>query len=166
MLIATFILTVVFDLVVAIEVGMLAAAILFMKRMADVSHVRTWTEADEMAEDDGGRLKAIPANTSVFEIDGPMFFASSDKFAAIPVKEGVKVMILRMRNVPSLDISAMRSLNAIHSLCEERGVTLLISHVNDQPLSAMKKSGFFDAVGEENFLPNIDEALARAEKLN
>ena len=165
-LIATFILTVVFDLVVAIEVGMLAAAILFMKRMADVSHVRTWTEADEISERDGGRLKKIPANTSVFEIDGPMFFASSDKFAAIPVREGAKVMILRMRNVPSLDISAMRSLNAIHTICQERGVTLLISHVNEQPLTAMKKSGFYEAVGAENFLPNIDEALARAESLN
>jgi len=165
-LIATFILTVVFDLVVAIEVGMLAAAILFMKRMADVSHVRTWTEADEISEHDGGRLKKIPANTSVFEINGPMFFASSDKFAAIPVREGARVMILRMRNVPSLDISAMRSLNAIHALCQERGVTLLISHVNEQPLTAMKKSGFYEAVGAENFLPNIDEALARAESLN
>ena len=165
-LIATFILTVVFDLVVAIEVGMLAAAILFMKRMADVAHVRTWTEADEMTENDGGRLKAIPAHTSVFEIDGPMFFASSDKFAAIPVKEGVRVMILRMRNVPSLDISAMRSLNAIHRLCQERGVALLISHVNEQPLAAMQKSGVYDAVGAEKFLPNIDEALAKAEELN
>ena len=95
-----------------------------------------------------------------------MFFASSDKFAAIPVREGAKVMILRMRNVPSLDISAMRSLNSIHTICQERGVTLLISHVNEQPLTAMKKSGFYEAVGAENFLPNIDEALARAESLN
>ena len=75
-------------------------------------------------------------------------------------------MIIRLRSVASIDIYAMPSLTAIHELCQERGVVLLLSHVNDQPLSAMKKSGFYDAVGAENFLPNIDEALTKAESLN
>ncbi|MBQ9994733.1 MAG: sodium-independent anion transporter, partial [Clostridia bacterium] len=113
-LVMTFVLTVVFDLVVAIEVGMVASAILFMKRMSDVTHIRPWTKADEMKESDAGRLKNIPADTAVFELDGPMFFATSDKFASIPVREGDRVVILRMRNVPALDVSAMRSLEAIH----------------------------------------------------
>ena len=163
-LVVTFVLTVVFDLVVAIEVGMLVAVILFMKRMADITHIRAWTDADEMSENDGGRLKKIPDHTDVFEINGPMFFASSDKFASIPLREGAKVLILRMRNVPTLDVSAMKTLQAIRSACEDTGVQLIISHVNEQPLSVMKKSGFYEAVGEENFAANIDEALAKAKE--
>ena len=165
-LVVTFVLTVVFDLVVAIEVGMLIAMLLFMKRMADVTHLRTWSAADEFSAQDAGRLKKIPERTSVFEINGPMFFASSDKFSAIPVKEGTRVIILRMRNVPTLDISAMRTLKAIHAICKDTGVTLLLSHVNEQPMSVMVKSGFFAELGSENFLDNIDAALARAEELN
>ncbi len=164
-LVMTFVLTVVFDLVVAIEIGMIASAILFMKRMSDVTHIRPWTKADEMNENDAGRLKNIPADTAVFELDGPMFFATSDKFASIPVREGDKVVILRMRNVPALDASAMRSLEAIHRVCAEKEMTLILSHVNEQPLSVMKKSGFVDAVGEKNFAENIDAALAMAAEI-
>ena len=165
-LVVTFVLTVVFDLVVAIEVGMLIAMLLFMKRMADVTHLRTWSAADEFSSKDAGRLKKIPERTAVFEINGPMFFASSDKFSAIPIKEGTKVIILRMRNVPTLDISAMRTLKAIHSVCKDTGVALLLSHVNEQPMNVMVKSGFFAELGAENFMDNIDAALARAEELN
>ncbi|MBE6560509.1 MAG: STAS domain-containing protein [Ruminococcaceae bacterium] len=164
-LVLTFVLTVAFDLVVAIEFGMLVAVVLFMKRMSDVTHIRPWTKADELAESDGGRLKEIPGKTAIYEINGPMFFATSDKYNTIPLQPGVKVLILRMRNVPGLDISAMRSLQSVQKFCSESGVTLLISHANEQPLSVMKKSGFVDAVGEENFMANIDEALARAAEL-
>lgn len=164
-LVLTFGLTVIFDLVVAIIVGMIVAVVLFMKRMADVAHVRPWTAADEHSESDGGRLKEIPERTAVFEIDGPMFFADSDKFTSFPLKDGDLVMILRMRDVPTIDISAVRTLSTIHHVCEKRGVTLLLSHVNEQPMSVLKKSGFYDEVGEENFLPNIDEALVCAKKL-
>ena len=71
-----------------------------------------------------------------------------------------------MRNVPALDITAMRALNEIHSTCNAANLTLILSHTNEQPLSVMKKSGFYDRVGAEHFLPNIDEALAFAESLN
>lgn len=118
-----------------------------------------------MTQTDGGRLKVIPKHTDVFEINGPMFFASSEKFASIPVREGAKVLILRMRNVPTLDVSAMRTMHAIYAVCKETGVALLISHVNEQPLSVMRKDGFYDQLGAEHFLPNIDEALAYAESL-
>lgn len=164
-LVATFVLTVVFDLVVAIEVGMLIAVVLFMKRMADVANVRTWTSHGDDISADSERLKKIPDHTEVIEFEGPMFFASSEKFASVPVKEGVKTIILRMRNVPSLDVTAMRSLYEIYNDCKKNGLTLILSHTNEQPLSVMKKSGFYDELGEENFLPNIDEALAYAEKL-
>ena len=165
-LVATFVLTVVFDLVVAIEVGMILSLVLFMKRMSDVAKIRTWSHDATEETPDTDRLKNIPKNTEVIEFDGPMFFASSEKFNSIPINEGVTTIILRMRNVPALDISAMRALNEIHSTCIASNLTLILSHTNEQPLSVMKKSGFYDRVGAEYFLPNIDEALAFAETLN
>jgi SulP family sulfate permease len=164
-LVITFVLTVVFDLVVAIAVGMILAVILFMKRMADVTNIRIWSAADEKSATDGGRLKKIPSHTSVFEIDGPMFFADADKFSKFPIKEGDKVLIIRMRNVPALDGSAMKSLESLHEICQKEDITLLLSHVNEQPMSVMKKSGFFDKVGAEYFLDNIDMALEYAAKI-
>lgn len=165
-LILTFVLTVVFDLVVAIEIGLLVAVLLFMKRMADVTHIRPWTKHDEKVSDDNGRLKKIPKGTEVYEINGPMFFATSDVVASIPIKNGAKVVILRMRNIPALDISALQSMIEVVAHCKKRNITVLFSHVNEQPMSVMKKSGFFDMVGKENFLSNIDEALAAAEKIS
>ena len=164
-LVLSFFLTVFFDLVVAIAVGLMLAAVLFMKRMADVASIRTWTKGGENAPD-SERLKEIPDNTTVIEFEGPMFFASSEKFNSITFEEGVKVVILRMRNVPALDSTAMRALNEIYSTCLKSGLTLVLSHTNEQPLSVMKKAGFYDKVGAENFLPNIDEALSYAEKIN
>lgn len=164
-LVVTFVLTVVFDLVVAIAVGMIIAVVLFMKRMADVANIRTWTKGGENASD-SERLKEIPEHTTVIEFEGPMFFASSEKFNSITFEEGVKTVILRMRNVPALDSTAMRVLNEIYSTCRRSGLNLILSHTNEQPLSVMKKAGFYDELGEENFLPNIDEALAYAEKIN
>ncbi len=165
-LILTFVLTVVFDLVVAIEIGLLVAVILFMKRMTEVTHVRPWSRADEAAQNDNGRLKFIPEKTQVFELNGPMFFATSDVFSAIPVKNGTKVVVLRMRNVPALDVSALKSLQKVYNYCKEKEIAMLLSHVNEQPLSVMEKSGFIDVVGKENFLANIDEALEKAKSLS
>lgn len=164
-LVVTFVLTVVFDLVVAIAAGMIIAVVLFMKRMADVTSIRTWSDPKEEPAADSERLKAIPPHTEVVEFEGPMFFASAEKFSRIPIKDGVTTIILRMRNVPALDETATRTLFEIYSICKKSNRTLILSHTNEQPLSVMKKSGFYDKVGSENFLPNIDEALAYAEKL-
>ena len=162
-LVLTFVLTVVFDLVVAIEVGMVLSAILFMKRMTDVTNLRTWKDADK---NDPARLKPIPKNVAVVELDGPMFFATSDKFAAIEIGSDVNTLILRMRTVPSLDISAFRSLETIYKLCNEKGIRLILSHVNEQPMKVMVKAHFIEKIGEENLAPNIDAALELAEKLS
>ncbi len=159
-LIVTFALTVIFDLVVAIEVGMVLAAILLMKRMADVAHVQKWEKSKDEA-----RLKNVPIGCAVFEFDGPMFFASSEKFATLPLDTDTKVVILRMKSVPSLDISAVRSLFAVLAICRENDVKVIMSHVNDQPMSVLKKAGFDTALGHENFAPNIDQALLMAEEL-
>lgn len=165
-LVLTFILTVVFDLVVAIEFGLLAAAFLFIKRMVDVTYIRPWTYVDERNISDENRLKPVPPKTQVYEIDGPMFFATSDKIASIPIKRGIKTIILRMRNIPAIDASALRAIEGVYDYCQKRDITLLFSHVNEQPLSAMKKANFYEKVGEEHFLENIDEALKYAEELS
>lgn len=164
-LVVTFVLTVVFDLVVAIAVGMIIAVVLFMKRMADVTSIRTWSDPKDEPAADSERLKSIPAHTEVVEFEGPMFFASAEKFSNIPIKDGVTTIILRMRNVPALDETATRALFEIYHICKKSNLNLILSHTNEQPLSVMKKSGFYDKVGAENFLPNIDEALAYAETL-
>ncbi len=160
-LVLTFVLTVVFDLVVAIEFGMIVTAFLFIKRMSDVTRLRTWV--DESSNDD--RLKTIPENTQVFEFDGPMFFATSEVISSISVSETTRVVILRMRNIPSLDVSALEALREVYRDCRNNDITVLFSHVNKQPLEVMKKSGFYDEVGDVCFMKNIDEALSFAEEL-
>ncbi len=160
-LIVTFVLTVVFDLVVAIEFGLLLTVILFMKRMTDVTKIRSWVKGDE----DNDRLKTIPECTKVYEIDGPLFFATSDKLGEIPVNEDIKVVVLRMRNIPSLDISALNVLQDLHSSFAKLGIAVIFSHANKQPLAVMEKAGFIEKVGKENFVDNIDKALERAENL-
>ena len=164
-LVVTFALTVIFDLVVAIAVGLILAVVLFMKSMGDVTHIRSWNDDEFLASHDHMKLKDIPDCTAVFEIEGPMFFASADKFSDLPLKADVRVMILRMRDVPVIDATAMRNLFDILSICRERNIILLVSHANEQPLGVMKKAGFVEAVGEEHFLPNIDESLAYAERV-
>lgn len=159
-LVITFVLTVVFDLVVAIEVGMIAAVVLFMRRMADVTKVRKWEKSGN-----NERYKTVSDGIEVLEIDGPMFFATSDKFAALDIDEGVKVIILRMHNIPALDVSAVRNLNAIYKNCSENGINLVLSHVTAQPMSVLKKSGLYGKIGSENILENIDTALERAESI-
>ncbi len=161
-LVLTFVLTVVFDLVVAIEFGMIVTAFLFLKSMSDVTNVRTWTKTVEST--DKGRFKEIPSKTEVFEIDGPMFFATSDKISGMEIASDTKVIIIRMRNILSLDVSALHTLTEVYEYCEKNGITVVFSHANEQPLSVMKKAGFYDAVGEKYFVDNIDQALAFAEE--
>lgn len=158
-LVLTFVLTVVFDLVVAIEIGLLITVILFMKRMTDVTNIRTWEEKGEK----DGRFKEIPAKTRVYEINGPLFFATSDIISAIGTDDEIETVVFRMHSIPSLDISALQTLEKVYKDYNQKNIRVMFSHVNEQPLSVMKKSGFFDAVGQENFASNIDEALLLAQ---
>jgi len=173
-LVATFTLTVVFDLVVAIEVGILMAAVLFMKRMADVADVQSWkyveddSADDDMVEDDANeniRLKKVPRRTIVYEINGPMFFGAADKFMNISLDNHVKVVILRMRSVPAMDVNALHALSNVLKACKKKHITLVLSHVQEQPLHMMQKAGFDQRVGEKNICNNIDQALERAESI-
>lgn len=165
-LVTTFVLTVVFDLVVAIEVGVVMAAMLFLMRMSNVTEVKSWKylgeDIDEKNDPMALKYKVVPKNTLVYEIIGPMFFAAADKFLDISFEPGVKVLIIRMRGVPAMDVTALRSLKKIHATCKKRGVTLLLSHVQEQPYAMMAKAGFVQEIGEDNFCANIDAALEKA----
>ena len=161
----TFVLTVIFDLVVAIEVGMVLAAMLFMKRMSDESAVTGWKYIDNENDPDSIDLREVPKNIRVYEISGPMFFGAADKILDIKLKDYTHCLILRMRAVPALDSTAMNSLEQVYAKCKKHGVTLILSHVNEQPLDVMKKSGFYDKVGPENFCEHIDEALEKGAKI-
>ncbi len=167
-LVTTFVLTVVFDLVVAIEVGIVLAAILFMKRMSDVTEVEGWKYVDE--DDDASKdpdalsLRVVPKHTYVYEVSGPLFFGAADKIMKIGVSEGQRCLVLRMRSVSAIDATAMHTLEQLHRDCVKKDVQLIFSHVNEQPIKVMKKCGFVQQVGEENFCAHIDDALMRAEK--
>ena len=162
-LVVTFALTIIFDLVVAIEVGMIAACVLFMKRMSDESEVRGWQYFEDEDDDpDHIELKNVPQYVRVYEINGPMFFGAADRIADITLKEFTECLIVRMRGVPALDATAMHSLEQLLELCKSNGVTLIFSHVNEQPRHTMEKDGFIEKVSEENFCAHIDDAIARA----
>ena len=167
-LIITFLLTLFFDLVIAIEFGMVLAAFLFLKRMSDIAEIRQWTyigssEDEKLSEDVD--LKYVPKNTIVYEVFGALFFGAANVFTSFKHEEGKNVLILRMRNVPVMDISGVEALEEILETCKKRNLTLILSHVNEQPYHAMEKAGFVEKIGAENICENIDASLERAEKL-
>ena len=161
-MVLTFILTVVFDLVIAIEVGMILAALLFMKRMSEESAVSSWKYTDSENDADSLELKTVPKYVRVYEMSGPLFFGDADKILKITLKDYTKCLILRMRSVPSIDVTAMNALEDLNEKCKEAGVHLILSHVNPQPMKVMKKSGFYKSVGADNFCEHIDSALERS----
>ena len=168
-LVITFMLTGVFDLVVAIEVGMVLACLLFMKRMSYETGVRNWSHTDEISDEvrdaERARMRDIPSSISVCEITGPLFFGAADQIGLIAVTEKTKCLILRMRGVPALDSTAMNSLTSLYEKCRKKKITLILSHVNDQPMRVIRKAGFDTLIGKENFSPNIDAAIEKAEKI-
>lgn len=164
-LLTTFILTVVFDLVVAIEIGMVLACLLFIKRMSEETHVDSWTYVDDDTPDVDEHLRRLPLQIRVYEITGLLFFGAADAIEHIVVKDFTTCLILRMRSVPALDSTALNALQNLTKVCESKGITLVFSHVNEQPMKVMVKSGFVDLVGKENFCPNIRAALDHAEKI-
>lgn len=160
----TFALTVVFDLVVAIEIGILFTCLLFLRRMSEVTEVDIWKPADEEAAQEEERL-TVPAHIRVYEISGPLFFAVADKIMRITLTPEDKCLILRMRSVNAIDATAMQSLEELYLSCQEKGIALILSHLREQPMRVMKKTGFLDKVGSKNCCRHIEEALQRAENL-
>jgi len=163
-LLVTFVFTVAFDLVTAIAVGILFASLLFMKRMADVTEVSSWKYLEDEEENSGESidLKPVPKHVAVFEVSGPMFFGAAEKISQLIIEEGKRVLILRMRSVPAMDATALKSLEKLHQYLKKKHVTLILSHVNEQPMSMMERAGFLESVGRENLAGCIDEALSFA----
>lgn len=164
-LVTTFALTVIFDLVVAIEVGIIMAAVLFMKRMSDVTLVASWRYPDEEDDPDSIRLKVVPKHTLVYEITGPLFFAAATKLLSITPKEDTRILIIRMRSVNAMDATAMHQMEQLYDECNKKGIQMILSHVNEQPLNVMRKAGFDKKIGADNFCVHIDAALQRAQDL-
>lgn len=164
-LVTSFVLTVIFDLVVAIEVGMVLACLLFIKRMSEETKVNGWTYVDEDTPDVDEHLQKLPLQIRVYEISGPLFFGAASVIEEIVVKDFTTCLVLRMRSVPALDSTALNALKDLVQVCKSKGITVVFSHVNDQPMKVMEKAGFIELVGEENFQPSISAALDRAEEV-
>lgn len=164
-LVTSFVLTVIFDLVVAIEVGMVLACLLFIKRMSEETKVNGWTYVDEDTPDVDEHLQKLPLQIRVYEISGPLFFGAASVIEEIVVKDFTNCLVLRMRSVPALDSTALNALKDLVQVCKSKGITIVFSHVNDQPMKVMEKAGFIELVGKVNFQPNISAALDRAEEI-
>ena len=170
-LLTTFFLTVIFDLTVAIQVGMVLAVILFMRRMAMVTNVgvitREFQDEEEVVDPNSINKKDVPDGVEVFEINGPFFFgaASTFKDAARVIEKPPKVRIIRMRNVPAVDATGLHTLKEFFNDSKKQGITVVLSGVHTQPLYAMTQAGLFDLFGEENIFGNIDDSLDRAREL-
>lgn len=166
---ATFALTVLVDLAVAIQVGVVLAALLFMRRMAEVTQVRIIT--NELSEEDGEASRdpslAPPAGVEVFDIRGSFFFGSAQKFSEVigTVEHRPKAVILRMREVLAMDATGLKAMEEILAKFRRGGTVMLLSGVQPQPLTAMRESRFIDKLGEENALDNYRAALARAREI-
>lgn len=168
-LLITFSFTILFDLTVAIEVGMLMAVFLFMRRMALVTNVDTITnEIDDLEEIVNDPLglegRVVPKGVEVYEINGPLFFGAAYKFeeALNLVESPPQVLIVRMRNVPAIDSTGLHSIRQILKKSKKQQITLILSGIQPQPLKALKESGLFEKIGKENICKNIDFSLKRA----
>jgi len=174
-LLATFFLTVFFDLTLAVQVGMVLAAFLFMKRMADVTNIGMITRQIADPQSAGVDLedplsihsREVPPGVEVFEISGPFFFgvAESLKDTLDIVEEPPKVLILRMRHVPAMDATGLMALVDLKRRCDQQGTTLILSGVHAQPYLAIDKAGKLELFGEANVLTNVDLALNRAREI-
>lgn len=166
-LMTTFLLTVFLDLIYAIEIGMVLAAFLFMKRMANFTKI---DESDDVYEsrNDTGKSdidKKKVQDVMVYEINGPFFFGATGAFIEQMEKiEHYKAVILRMRKMPIMDATAYRALLRMYKKSASEGIRLILCQVQRQPLKVMKNYGFIDIIGRENFALNIDTALRKAEK--
>ena len=161
-LVLTFALTVIFDLVVAIEIGMILACLLLLRRMSEESEVKSWKYIEDENDPDSIMLRKVPKHVRVYEISGPMFFGAADRIATISVKDFTRCLVIRMRAVNALDATAMHSLEELYDKLSKKHIAVVFSHVNEQPMHVMQKAGFVEKVGSENFCEHIDEALERA----
>ncbi len=143
---------------------MLITVVLFLKSMSEETEVKGWKYyCDENSE--VTHLRELPKSVRVYEINGQMFFGMTERIADISVKTFTKYLIIRMRGVPSLDSTGMNALENLHKYCSAHGVSLIFSHVNEQPMKTMRRAGFVDLIGEDHFRTCIDDAIGYARSL-
>jgi SulP family sulfate permease len=175
-LLATFVLTILVDLTVAIEVGVVLATFLFMRRMSEVTRVNVYRggaieglDEDEEGERDPGSvtLRDVPHGVEVYEIDGPFFFGAAETFKSTLARVAARpqVLIVRLRHVPAIDSTGLHALEDLRRRCQRDRTVLLLSDVHAQPLLAMERAGFIAALGPEHLCGTLDEALGAARAL-
>lgn len=167
-LLTTFGLTVVFDLVIAVEVGMVLAAILYIKRVSETTEVSRVTENDMLERHEQiAQGKPIPEGVLVYRIFGPFLFGAAEKMedAISRTQELPRVLILRLHLVTAMDATGMNALESVVERIRRRGGVVILSGIHQQPLQMLRKAGFIDVIGSENFCPTFDESLKRAETL-
>lgn len=174
-LLTTFGLTVLTDLTIAVGVGMILAAMLFMKRMSEVTNVaavrdeldETGPEFPDVVDPNSIAKRDVPAHTEVYEINGPFFFGIADRLKDTlrGLERPPKVFVLRMRRVTAIDATALHALDEFHDKCRKQNTTLLLAGVHAQPIFALTRYGLLDKIGEENLFGNIDDALNRAREI-
>lgn len=174
-MLVTFVLTVIFDLTVAIEVGLLLAVILFLKRTNEATVIRSFSDEIDPTHQNDIRLKGddleklhIPLHTEVYEIDGPYFFGIANKFDELSQRMGSedqKVRILRMRKVSFMDSTGIHNLEQLFLRSKRCGMTLVLSGVNEHVFETLEKAGLVQMIGRENIRGHINGALARAEEI-
>ncbi|MFV0421652.1 SulP family inorganic anion transporter [Oleidesulfovibrio sp.] len=161
----TFGLTVMVDLTIAVNVGVVLASLLFMQRMSTVTRIK---ESDQCVTNVSGTttepLTNIPAGVRIYEIDGPFFFGVADRFKSVLdiMEKAPKVFILRMRKVPTIDSTAINALELLHNRCKANGTVLILSGVRQSPMAELHRLGTSTVIGSDNILPDITAALARA----
>ncbi len=171
-LLITFLLTLLVNLTIAIEVGMVLAAFLFMKRMIDTTQVNILSgslssDEEEMADPEHPRRNQIPPGVEIFEINGPFFFGAADKFkdTLLQLKRPPKVLILGMRHVPVIDTTALQALEDLLTTSKKNRIAIVFCAVQPSPFKTLNKAGIPNMVGEDNFLPNFESAILRAQEI-
>ena len=171
-LLITFFLTIIFDLTVAIEVGLIIACLLFMKRMAETTDVKVIM--DEIDPNDETDIKLennehliIPKGVEVYEINGPYFFGAGNKFEEVMAAFGdrPKVRIIRMRKVPFVDSTGIHNLTNLCAMSKKEGIEVVLSGVNPKVHAVLEHAGFYQLIGEQNICPHINIALAKAREI-
>ena len=171
-LLITFFLTIIFDLTIAIEVGLIIACLLFMKRMSETTDVKAITEEIDLNQDaefSTGNLEhlIIPQGVEVYEINGPYFFGAGNKFEEIMASFGdrPKVRIIRMRKVPFVDSTGIHNLTNLCEMSKKEGIQIVLSGVREKVNGQLEHAGFYHLIGEENICSHINLALKRANEI-
>ena len=171
-LLITFFLTIIFDLTVAIEVGLIIACLLFMKRMAETTDVKAVLDEIDPSDETDIKLEnnehlIIPKGVEVYEINGPYFFGAGNKFEEVMAAFGdrPKVRIIRMRKVPFVDSTGIHNLTNLCSMSRKEGIQIVLSGVNPKVHAVLEHAGFYQLVGEANICPHINVALAKAREI-